>query len=700
MSSLTTRSLAFGLTFSGLAISTAVFKYYTTRLNTCVRGELVTMIYTNTMTLGIGALEENKALTLMSTDVETIVVAFGDWFEPIAIAVEISIASYLLYNLAGIAFIAPAIVAAIALGGITIVAKYLGRAQKVWIEAIEKRVNATTTWLGNAKVVKMLGFTDILSNLLQNLRATEIKSSKKFRKLFQLRILLSFFVPQLGPLLTFTMFVATADASGHTFDATRLFSILAILTLIGEPFSYLVNLMPMFASALKCFDRIQDFLNAETRSDHRLALQQDGSGHVMDLVAQDASISWSTNGPALLQNLNFSIKQGQITFVLGPVGCGKSTLLKALLGEAPLTQGFIYTRIPTAAYVDQTPWIKNGSFRSNVLGISNFDATWYKIVLRACALDIDIAKMASGDKTAVGSGGISLSGGQKQRLALARAVYSKHSVVMIDDAFSGLDHETEEHVFSRLLGPNGLLRKAGITVLLVTHAVHRLSYSDHIISLSSNGSINEQGDYEKLSSSGGYVNSLSLKHDTRRPSVENVEAEDSAANKALANMSVMEEEEEVIRSQTSGDWKAYLYYFELLGNWRTVLYFLLTLSAGAGLGLQNLVLTFWSNAASAGEGNVNHFYLGVFGGMIGLTFVLVLLLAWHFLVIMVPGSAELAHARLLKSVMSAPLSFFTSTDVGTTVNRFSQDLAVIDLELPYSKFALYRCIRISGKATC
>lgn len=676
-----------GLTFTGLAITTSVYKYYTTRLNTCVRGELVTMIYTNTMSLGMGALEENKALTLMSTDVETIVTAFGDWFEPLAAAIEISIASYLLYNLAGIAFVAPVIVAAASLAGISVVARKMGTSQKVWIERIEKRVNATATWLSNAKVVKMLGFTDILSHLLQNLRGTEIKSSKRFRKIFQLRILFSFFLSQLGPLLTFTILVATTDANGRTFDASRLFSILAILTLIAEPFSLVIILMPMFASALKCFDRIQDYLNAESRSDHRLVLQQDNSGHTMDIVTQDASISWSTHDRALIRNLNFSIKQGQITFFLGPVGCGKSTLLKALLGEAPLTQGFIYTRIPTAAYVDQTPWIKNGSFRSNVLGISNYDATWYNTVLHACALDIDVAKMASGDRTAVGSGGISLSGGQKQRLALARAVYSKHSVVMIDDAFSGLDHETEEHVFSRLLGPSGILRKSGVTVLLVTHAVHRLAYSDHIISLSSNGSISEQGNYNVLASNGGYVTSLALKHDTRKPSVEKIEPEATAStSRALADVSAKEEEDVATRNQTGGDLTAYLYYFELMGNWRTVLYMLLTLLAGAALGLQNLVLTYWSNAASSDQEAVNHLYLGIFGGIIALTFLLILMTAWHFLVIMVPASAEIAHARLLKSVMAAPLSFFTSTDVGTTVNRFSQDLAVMDLELPYSKW--------------
>lgn len=69
--------------------------------------------------------------------------------------------------------------------------------QKTWIERIETRVSATTDWLTNAKVVKMLGFTDVLENLLQKLRQDEVNSSRKYRQIFQIRILISF-LPQVS----------------------------------------------------------------------------------------------------------------------------------------------------------------------------------------------------------------------------------------------------------------------------------------------------------------------------------------------------------------------------------------------------------------------------------------------------------------------------------------------------------------------
>lgn len=66
--------------------------------------------------------------------------------------------------------------------------------------------------------------------------------------------------------------------------------------------------------------------------------------------------------------------------------------------------------------------------------------------------------------TKVGSSGISLSGGQKQRLALARAVYARKSVILLDDILSGLDAETEEHIFKSLFARKGLFRRMGTTV--------------------------------------------------------------------------------------------------------------------------------------------------------------------------------------------------------------------------------------------
>lgn len=88
----------------------------------------------------------------------------------------------------------------------------------------------------------------------------------------------------------------------------------------------------------------------------------------------------------------------------------------------------------------------------------------------SCDLAQDIATFLHKHDTVIGSKGISLSTGQKQRIALARAVYSKKAFMILDDVFSGLDANTRQNIFVRLLGPEGALRRWKTTVLIASHS--------------------------------------------------------------------------------------------------------------------------------------------------------------------------------------------------------------------------------------
>ena len=98
----------------------------------------------------------------------------------------------------------------------------------------------------------------------------------------------------------------------------------------------------------------------------------------------------------VMRDITFNLPRHQFCFIIGPVGSGKSTLLKGLLGETPSSQGFVYSNFPSTAYVDQTPWIQNGTVQQNILGISTFDEHWYRQVVKACALEQDISLMPKG----------------------------------------------------------------------------------------------------------------------------------------------------------------------------------------------------------------------------------------------------------------------------------------------------------------
>ena len=130
----------------------------------------------------------------------------------------------------------------------------------------------------------------------------------------------------------------------------------------------------------------------------------------------------------------------------------------------------------------------------------------YDRVLDACAMVTDLAMLPGGDQTEIGEKGINLSGGQKQRISMARAVYSNGGLYLLDDPLSAVDSHVGKHIFEKVIGPKGLLKKK--TRILVTHGVGYLPEVDRILVMK-DGRISEQGTYkELLEQQGDFANFL------------------------------------------------------------------------------------------------------------------------------------------------------------------------------------------------
>lgn len=176
--------------------------------------------------------------------------------------------------------------------------------------------------------------------------------------------------------------------------------------------------------------------------------------------------------------------------------CTFSSLIQAILGELFAESGSI-TVHGSYSYASQEPWLFTGTIRQNILFGLPMDRHRYRTVVKKCALERDFELLPFGDKTIVGERGASLSGGQKARISLARAVYRKADVYLLDDPLSAVDTHVGRHLFDQCM--RGFLRDE--VVVLVTHQLQFLEQAD-IIVIMDKGKISAVGTYELMRSSG------------------------------------------------------------------------------------------------------------------------------------------------------------------------------------------------------
>ena len=133
------------------------------------------------------------------------------------------------------------------------------------------------------------------------------------------------------------------------------------------------------------------------------------------------------------------------------------------------------------------------SLRKNILFGEKFNKRRYVKTVDACQLEADLKLMPAGDRTEIGERGVTLSGGQKARLSLARAVYHKSDIMLMDDPISALDADVRKKVFQRVF--QGILSNK--TRILVTHSVDFLHLADKIV-IMKDGQVKAQGSFESL----------------------------------------------------------------------------------------------------------------------------------------------------------------------------------------------------------
>ncbi|KAJ5663804.1 hypothetical protein N7507_004535 [Penicillium longicatenatum] len=675
------------LVYTGIPFSTALYWYLHERALFKTRACLASAIYRQTVRAHASNADDAAAVTLMSTDVERVRMGLMQLHEFWANPIQVAIACWLLQRQLGTAFVAPLVVIFICVISSSIVIRFVGPSQTAWMKSIQKRVGHTANVIANMKHLKISGFTKPLEDTIQMLRVDELQAGSRFRSFMVGSAAIGFSPFLLGPVFAFAL-------TSRELNVTTIYTSVSWLQLLTNPLSTLFQNAPQVIAAFSCLSRIELFLEEEPRQDFRRlagsygSSEKSGLGDKLPSVVEVKNAGFGWDKSALtLKDINFSLSQG-LTMVIGPVACGKSTLCKALLGETPNASGdtFIRTRFPNIGFCDQVPFLPNERIKDTIIGFSDFDEKRYAAVIEATMLSKDLSLLSRGDQTKIGSGGISLSGGQKQRVALARALYLQCDLLILDDPLGGLDTNTAERIFHNLFGSAGILRVREAIVILCTNATRYLPSADYIVALASDGTIVEKGRFCDLVANRKYVHSLGFQTDAKiscgpaamiSQSEVNIQEELPEAP-AVSSNECTDETDSSELNRATGDWTVFAYYCRSIRTFWMITFLLFGILTGFLGSFPTIWLGYWS-ADSFNQSK--SFYVGIYGLFQCLALASILSEASIGLLIIIRDCGSSLHEAALRTVISAPLRFFSQTDTGIITNLFSQDMTLIDGEL-------------------
>jgi ABC-type multidrug transport system fused ATPase/permease subunit len=220
------------------------------------------------------------------------------------------------------------------------------------------------------------------------------------------------------------------------------------------------------------------------------------------------SFSYETASAQALNEVSIDIARGEAVGLVGPSGSGKSTLVDILLGLLEPTSGRVLVDgddihdnlrgwQDQIGYVPQSIFLTDDTLRRNVafgLPKDQIDHDAVKSAIRSAQLEDFIASLPDGLDTIVGERGVRLSGGQRQRIGIARALYNNPDVLVLDEATSSLDTETEHGVMQAVQALQGEK-----TVIIVAHRLSTVEYCDRLYRLE-NARIVDEGTFSEVTS--------------------------------------------------------------------------------------------------------------------------------------------------------------------------------------------------------
>ncbi|WP_417780655.1 type I secretion system permease/ATPase [Stutzerimonas xanthomarina] len=267
------------------------------------------------------------------------------------------------------------------------------------------------------------------------------------------------------------------------------------------PIDLMIGSWKGFISARSQYSRLNDILDLQQAEPQRMSLPAP-EGHVL---VENLIVSAPGSKAPILKNISFAVPAGSVVGIIGPSASGKSTLARALLGVWAPQHGVV--RLdgadinnwdkeelgPHVGYLPQDIELFEGSISENVARFGDIDPEQVILAAKTAGVHEMILQLPEGYDTVIGSDGVNLSGGQRQRVGLARAIYGKPRLIILDEPNSNLD-EVGERALAQAIQQ---LKATGATIFIITHRTSILAQLDRLLVMTA-GTIGLYGPREKV----------------------------------------------------------------------------------------------------------------------------------------------------------------------------------------------------------
>ncbi|KAH8359394.1 hypothetical protein KR093_006509 [Drosophila rubida] len=695
-----------------------------------MRVALCSLMYRKSLRLSRTALSDTsigQVVNLLSNDVGRfdgiLLTLHFIWLAPL----ELLMVTYFMYEKIGIACLFGVALMLLFLPLQAYLAKKTSALRLRTAMRTDERVRMMNEIISGIQVIKMYAWEKPFGKLVELARRKEMNCIKKVN---YIRGVLIAFGISLSRMFIFVSLVGYV-LLGNVLNAGQAFFITAYFNLLQRA---VTNFFPMgitqFAELLVSIKRLETFMLREETLVGQISGKPNEIGTSYD--KENGSIITSGNGDAskangkddvlvefsefqakwtskvtenTLDNINLQMRRRQLVAVVGPVGAGKSSLIQSILGELPAHKGSLKVN-GTFSFATQEPWLFTGTVRENILFGLTLDKHRYRTVVKKCALERDFELLPQGDKTVVGERGASLSGGQKARISLARAVYRRADIYLLDDPLSAVDTHVGRQLFDQCM--KGYLRNE--LVILVTHQLQFLEQADLIV-IMDKGKISAMGTFDAMQRSGLDFAQLLSDPNVNEHTFDDKESESADAldhhsvtsrkrlvsgsrqtsrtesfNSLSSLADSLTHEAAIVPQETRVEGKVglglYKEYFAAGSGWFLILALVvLCIGTQVVISCSDVFLAYWvdkTKDVSEIDDPTDIYYFTA----LNVASILLCVMRPILFYTMARRSSTNLHNAMFRGITKAAMYFFNTNPSGRILNRFSKDLGQLDEILP------------------